>query len=316
MTEDLACVDVELRGFLEKVPPLKLDEERLARSRGFVEKAAGVQESPYEDSLDITEIHVHRTGGEGAVRVVSYRPKLATANLPVVLHAHGGGYVMGLPEMAHADNCEMAHVLQCAVYSVDYRLAPEHPYPAAIQDMYSVLLWLHAEADKLGVVRERIGIKGESAGGGLAAAVALYSRDHGGPRLAFQHLFYPMLDDRTCVREDLSPHLGRHMWRPEHNVFAWSALLGHAPGKEEVSCYAAAARAIDLSGLPPTYIATGALDLFVEESMDYAKRLLTAGVPTEFHIYPGAYHGFRSVTSAQIAQRAHRDSTAYLQRHL
>jgi acetyl esterase/lipase len=157
---------------------------------------------------------------------------------------------------------------------------------------------------------------GESAGGGLAAALALLARDRREHSLAFQHLIYPMLDDRTCVAKN--PHLfaGEFLWTAHNNAFGWSALLGAAPGSANVSPYAAAARADDLSGLPPTFISTGALDLFLEEDMEYARRLIRQGVPVELHVYPGAYHAFDFLTNARIAAAARRDSLAALRRFL
>lgn len=124
-------------------------------------------------------------------------------------------------------------------------------------------------------------------GGGFAAAVALYARDQPGPKFAFQHLIYPMIDDRTAARKDLHPHVGEFVWTQENNHFGWLSLLGRAPGSADVSPYAAASRAADLSRLPASYISVGGLDLFLEENMAYADRLSRAGVPVEFHMYPG-----------------------------
>jgi acetyl esterase/lipase len=144
---------------------------------------------------------------------------------------------------------------------------------------------------------------GESAGGGLAAALALMTRDRRGPALAFQHLTYPMIDDRTCMGEPPA-HTGEFIWTPHNNRFGWTALLGQEPGGDTVSPYAAAARATDLAGLPPTFIMTGALDLFVGEDIDYARRLIAAGVPTELHVHPGAFHGFDLLPGSGVADRA------------
>ena len=156
---------------------------------------------------------------------------------------------------------------------------------------------------------------GESAGGGLAAALALLARDRGEYSIAFQHLIYPMLDDRTGT-ETPHPYAGEYLWTPANNMFGWSALLSVAPGSAGVSPYAAAARAADLAGLPPAFIATGALDLFVEEDIEYARRLIRAGVPVELHVYPGAFHGFDLSPDARVAQEARRISVAALRRAL
>jgi len=149
---------------------------------------------------------------------------------------------------------------------------------------------------------------GESAGGGLAAALALLVRDRGELKLSFQHLIYPMIDDRTCVASEPHPFTGEFLWTPHNNHFGWSAILGVEPGSEGVSHYAAAARAESVAELPPTFISTGSLDLFLEEDMEYARRLMRAGVPVEFHIYPGGFHAFDFDPDAAVSVQARRDS--------
>ncbi|MCA6330839.1 MAG: alpha/beta hydrolase fold domain-containing protein, partial [Phenylobacterium sp.] len=171
-------------------------------------------------------------------------------------------------------------------------------------------------AAELGVDPERVGVMGESADGGLAAGLALLVRDRGEHRLAFQHLIYTMIDDRTCTRPDPHPMTGAFIWTAHNNRFGWAALLGHEPGIEGVLPYAAAARAESLAGLPPTFIATGALDLFLEENLEYARRLTREGIPTEVHVYPGAFHAFQVMRGSRVAQAAERDSRAALARFL
>lgn len=314
--DTIELVDPELREFLDSRPKLRLNREVLPKSRAFITKAAEAQPKPDLADLSVTEISVPSAFGAPAIRVLSYRPTKVQAPLPAILHAHAGGFVMGAPEMTDIDNRLLAHDLQCAIFSVDYRLAPESPYPAAMQDVYSVLAWLHDNADTLGLDSKRIGIKGESGGGGIAAAVALYTRDQNGPKLAFQHLIYPMIDDRTAVRTDLPAHAGEFFWTQEHNLFGWESLLGATPGADDVSPYAAAARAQNLSGLPRTYISVGDLDLFCEENIEFAGRLSRSGVPVEMHVYPGAYHGFRAVAHARVSRQADRDSREALRRAL
>jgi triacylglycerol lipase len=223
---------------------------------------------------------------------------------------------MGAPEMKDVENRLFASELRCAIYSVDHRLAPEEPHPAPLEDIYSVFAWLHANAGQLGLDPARIGIKGESGGGGFAAAAVLYARDRQGPKFAFQHLIYPMIDDRTAVRKDLHPYVGEFVWTQENNYFGWRSLLGEEPGSADVSPYAAAARAADVSGLPPTYISVGGLDLFLEENMTYADRLSRAGVPVELHMYPRAYHGFYRAMSARVTRQAEHDTREALRRFL
>ena len=216
--------------------------------------------------------------------------------------------------MSEAAQRPLVHKLDCVVVSVEYRLAPENPFPAQINDGYAALSWLFGNVAELGVDPTCVGVMGDSAGGGLAAAMALLARDKGEYKLAFQCLVYPMLDDRTCTTADPHPYAGEFGWNKNSNRFGWSALLGHEPGKDGVSPYAAPARAEDLSGLPPTFIITAALDLFVEENFEYARRLMRAGVPTDFHSYPGAIHGFYSLPGSRVSARAVSEGHAALKR--
>src|SRR5581483_5805547 len=181
---------------------------------------------------------------------------------------------------------------------------------------YAALTWLFTHADELGVDTMRLAIGGASAGGGLAAALGLLTRDRGIVPLAFQLLIYPMLYDCTVTTTEPHPYTGEFIWTAQANRFGWRALLGQEPGGPDVSPYAAAARAESLAGLPPTFISVGALDLFLEEDLEYARRLMRAGVPTELHVYPGAYHGFNMVADARVTQAATRDEFTALKRVL
>jgi len=222
---------------------------------------------------------------------------------------------MGDPEMSEVRNRTWASQLGCVVASVDYRLPPESPHPGPVEDCYAALKWLHREAPRLGIDSQRIGIAGESAGGGLAAALALLARDRGEVNVAYQALVYPMLDDRTCVNSPRHPYTGEFGWTHDKNHFGWSCLLGCEPGSSDVSSYAVAARADDLSRLPPTFISVGTLDLFLEEDMEYARRLMRAGVLVELHVYPGAYHGFELFApQACVTRQAVNDLASWLQR--
>jgi acetyl esterase/lipase len=199
---------------------------------------------------------------------------------------------------------------------VDYRLAPETPHPGPVEDCYAALRWLYSHTGELGVDPTRIAIGGASAGGGLAAGLTLLTRDRGEVPLAFQFLIFPMLDDRTVTATEPHPYTGEFIWTPEANRFGWTSLLGKEPGGPDVSPYAAAARAESLEGLPPTFINVGALDLFLEEDMEYARRLMRAGVPTELHVYPGAFHGFHMTANAKVSLAAVRDQLDALKRAL
>ena len=278
--------------------------------------ASKSQAAPVEVQLasDVTTQEIHLPGPEGAppVRALLHAPQGTDQARAAVLHIHGGGYVMGMPEMNSASCREIAGKLGAVVLSVDYRLAPATQYPGAVEDCYAALAWLHGQAQALNIDRRRIIVSGESAGGGLAAALALLARDRKEYTIAFQQLLYPMLDDRTAINPAPSPHTGQYIWTREANAYGWGALLGSAPGSPDVSCYAAAARASDLAGLPPTYIACGAIDLFIEENLEFARRLILAGVPTEVHVYPGAPHGFNLISNARTSQQAAQDWLAAL----
>lgn len=224
---------------------------------------------------------------------------------------------MGSPEMFARQSRTIVGETGCTVVSVDYRLAPDTAHPGPIEDGYAALAWFHANAAALGVDSSRIAVGGDSAGGGLAAALALLARDRGEFPICFQMLSYPMIDDRTTVNEDPHPYTGEFVWDGAANHFGWRSLLGEAPGSPGISPYAAAARAERLDGLPPAFIGVGALDLFLDEDMEYARRLLRAGVPTELHVYPGAYHGFDlSVDDAAVSKQYRRDIVQALKRAL
>lgn len=309
-------VDPDLRDALALWPLLPLTSESLVQRRTDSLKALDAVPKPDLPDIAADEIRVPSAFGAKPIRVLTYRPLKSDKLLPTIVHLHGGGFVMGAPEMKDVENRLLAHELQCAIYSVDYCLAPEAPHPAPLQDIYSVFAWLHGNAGRLGLDPDCIGIKGESGGGGLAAAAALYARDQQGPKFAFQHLIYPMIDDRTAVRTDLHPDVGEFVWTRENNYFGWRSLLGREPGSADISPYAAASRAADVSGLPPTYISVGGLDLFLEENMTFADRLSRAGVPVEFHLYPRAYHGFYRATDARVTKQAERDTREALRRFL
>ncbi|KQS03745.1 arylesterase [Sphingomonas sp. Leaf357] len=312
MSEALDLIDPELRPLLDMWPTLTLDAAMLADIR------TGGRTLPIPPIVANQVLRTqHRVPGPpGAPEIVLtvYTPQGA-GPFPCIYHIHGGGYVMGDAASLEFRHRPLAEDLGAVIVSVDYRLAPETAHPGPVEDCYAGLAWVVANAATLNVDVARLGVTGESAGGGLAAALALLARDRGDFALAFQLLVYPMIDDRT-VNAEPHPHVGRYIWTPASNHFGWSALLGHAPGVEGVSPYAAAARADDLAGLPPTFITTGALDLFLEEDLDYARRLIRAGVPTELHVYPGAFHGFDIHPTAAVAVRARTDHAAALKRFL
>jgi acetyl esterase/lipase len=230
-----------------------------------------------------------RRVGEPAVRVMITTPTESQPRRPGVLWIHGGGYVVGSPQMEASGIARLAKDLGVIVVSPDYRLAPKHPFPAALDDCMATLGWVRANADELGIDPDRIAVIGASAGGGLAAAVVQRSRDEGIP-LRAQVLVYPMLDDRTVLRDDHAGR-GRFMWTPESNRFGWSSYLGHQPRIADAPEYSAPARRADLTGLPPAWVGVGELDLFYDEDVDYAEKLKASGVPCTLVTVPGMYHG-------------------------
>jgi len=255
--------------------------------------------------------------GAPELKVLIYRPKQAKGALPCIFHIHGGGFVGGTAESMEGLHRHAVTELGCVLVTVNYRLAPETAFPGNVEDCYAALGWVFANSKALKIDPARIGVMGESAGGGLAAALALLARDRGEYNLAFQHLIYPMLDDRTCAVDAHHPFAGEYIWHPHNNAFGWTSLLGGVePGSDGVSPYAAPARAESLAGLPRTFISTGSLDLFLEEDLEYARRLLRAGVPVEFHIYPGGFHAFDIAPDATISKAARRDSLEALRRAL
>jgi acetyl esterase/lipase len=214
---------------------------------------------------------------------------------PAVLHIHGGGYVAGSASQERRSIQDISIALDCVVVSVDYRLAPETPYPGSLEDNYASLRWLYLNAKQLGVDTKRIAIKGESAGGGHAAALAIAARDRGEIPICFQVLIYPMLDDRTGSSQRVPPFIGHFVWTEEDNRFGWTSLLGVPAGSNKVPTNAVPGRVKSVSGLPPAFIGVGSIDLFAPEDVNYAARLIAAGISTELNVVPGGFHGFDDI---------------------
>ncbi len=262
-------------------------------------------------TVECRVVDVAGPAGAPDVTLRVHRPKALKGSLPCVYWMHGGGYVLGSAAMDDLRFDEWCQQFGCVGVSVEYRLAPETPYPGPLDDCYAGLAWVHANAAELGIDTSRIGIGGASAGAGLASGLALLVRDRAEVPLAFQLLVYPMLDDRMTTT---SSGWEVPVWPPAANRFGWQAYLGElADDGDSVPSYAAAARATDVSGLPPTLVLVGALDGFLDEDVDYAMRLIRAGVPTELHVYPGAPHGFDAMAlGTAVAEQARRDTEAWL----
>lgn len=251
--------------------------------------------------------------GDPDVTILLHEPDARTTPAPAMVWIHGGGYIIGSADDMTARR--IAAQTGAVVASVDYRLAPETRAPGPVHDCYAALRWVHENAGSLGVDPARVAIGGWSAGGGLAACLAILARDRGEYPVSFQLLIYPMLDDRTASTVDPGPYVGEFIWSPASNRFGWTSLLGSEPGGAGVSPYASAARVESPDELPPAYISVGSLGLFAEEDLAYASRLLRAGIPTEVHVYPGAYHGFNLAPTARITRAFYQDMISALDRH-
>jgi acetyl esterase/lipase len=278
--------------------------------------AARAQEFPAPD----LSRHVERTdvvvpdAPHVVVRV--HRPVVGAHRRACLYSIHGGGYVMGSRDYDDSMFDRWCPALGIVGVSVEYRLAPETPYPGPLEDCYAGLVWAHANADELGFDRDRIGISGASAGGGLCAALALLVRDRGELGVRFQLLDSPMIDDRQVTPSSRYDDL--FVWSGVSNAFGWRAYLGDLYGRDDVPVYAAPARArsTDLEGLPDAYVCVGGADGFRDEDIDYARRLSGAGVPTELHVYPGVPHGASAFVDAQLSQRYLADQLDWLRRRL
>jgi acetyl esterase/lipase len=266
---------------------------------------------PLSDAVERTE---HLVPGDPPVPVRVHRPKDKEGPLPCLYSIHGGGYVLGSYAMDDATFDVLCPKLGLVGVSVDYRLAPDSPYPAALDDCYAGLRWTYEHSDELGIDRTRLGIGGVSAGGGLAAALALLARDRGEVPVAFQLLDCPMLDDRQVTRS--STIEGLPVWSRESNTFGWRSYLGDLYGRDDVPYTAAPARAADLTGLPPAFVSVGSIDGFLDEDVDYAMRLNHAGVEAELHVYPGACHGYQMAPGSEIARQSRRDVESWLARRI
>ncbi len=299
-------LDPELRPVLDAFDLPVVDAEGVAamRSASFV--------SP--DLSDAVTRTDNVVPGHPPVPVRVHRPKDAEGLLPAILTIHGGGYVIGSYDMDSPLLDRWCPNLGVVGVSVEYRLAPETSFPGPIEDCYAALRWTYDHAHKLGIDKERIGLYGLSAGGGLAAALALLARDRGEVPLAFVLLDCPMLDDRQ--RTPSMNAEGLYVWGAGSNEFGWRSYLGDLYGSDEIPPYAAAARENDLSGLPPTCVVVGSIDGFRDEDIDYAQRLNQAGVSCELHVIAGLPHAYLLVPGAAAVQLAMHCMDDWLTRQL
>ncbi len=271
--------------------------------------------------LDFSNLHIDDrriAGYEGApdVTVRVYTPRERQTNIPALLYIHGGGFTVGNLDSEHGIAGEFSRALGIVVVSVDYRLAPEDPYPAGLNDCYAALLWMHANVTELDIDPAHIGICGQSAGGGLAAGLALMARDKHGPAICFQALGIPELDDRLET-PSMKTFTDTPLWNRPSAILSWQFYLGKIePGSPGVPIYAAPARATDLSELPPAYVTAMEFDPLRDEDILYALKLLQAGVPVELHTYPGTFHGCGIIPHAAVSQRYNQDVLGAVSRGL
>jgi acetyl esterase/lipase len=300
--DPLSLVDPELRPAALTMragaggPPLSdesLPQVRLKIAATTATPLAGV---PYVERM------IPGPAGAPQVRIYIINA-LAGAGRPCVVYMHGGGFIFGDARSTIRELQALAIALNCTVVTVDYRLAPETTYAGSVEDNYAALLWTHKNAAELGIDPQRIAVMGESAGGGHAALLAIAARDRGEVPLLFQVLVYPMLDDRTGSSRPMPDYIGAIGWNTADNRYGWKSFLGRSPGGKDVPAAAVPVRNPNLAGLPPAFIGVGTIDLFVDEDIEYARRLADAGIPVELHVVPGAYHGFDHTPAASIALR-------------
>ena len=300
----------------ELLPPaFTADQIPLLRSGG-PQIVITDEELQRDGKFTVAERTVPGLDGDPDISLLICTPTTVTGTLGCVYHTHGGGMIVGDNRMGVVEMLDWAEELSLVVVSVEYRLAPETPHPGPVNDCYAGLLWTAEHADELGFDPSRLIVAGGSAGGGLAAALALMARDKGGPELAGQMLIYPMLDDRNDTPSSLQM-AGRGIWDHTANDTGWTALLGDAHGGPDVSPYAAPARATDLSNLPPAFIDVGSAETFRDEDVAYASRIWQAGGRAELHVWPGCFHGFDGfVPQARLSHEAKAARVRWLHRLL
>jgi acetyl esterase/lipase len=288
MKIDFSKIHPELQQVAKRTPKLEFNKGNLWLMRilmSLMPPAKLLQGVLIENMLIPAE------SGEDKIRLRVYKPKVARADAPVLIWMHGGGYVVGRPEQDDACCSYYVQELGITVFSPAYRYAPKYPFPIGLYDCYAALRWVVSQAGKLGIDPKRIAIGGQSAGGGLAAALVQLAYDRQEFNVAMQLLVYPMLDDKTVLRSEIDDS-NNITWTQKSNQFGWESYLGTSCGAKDVPAYAVPARREDLSNLPPAWIGVGTLDVFHDEDLEYAKRLKASGVKVELTVIEGAFHGF------------------------
>ncbi|MBN8579495.1 MAG: alpha/beta hydrolase [Anaerolineae bacterium] len=314
MTENkISKVHHELQSVLKKSPSFNYSGKNLWLIRLLISSMPALK-APEDTS--IKNIKIDNRDGNAKIRLRIYQPVHLENAAPVLLWMHGGGYIIGKPEMEDTVCIPFVRELGISIVSVDYRLAPKHPFPAGLEDCYSALMWTKQNSETFGFDASRIAVGGTSAGGGLAAALAQLAFDRKKVSPIFQLLTYPMLDDRTALHRDIDDS-NSPTWSQKSNRFGWESYLGKHYGADDILAHSVPARREDLSGLPPAWIGVGTLDVFYEEDMMYAQRLKEAGIECDLNIVEGAFHGF-DVFDQQlsIVQEFRKSQIDALKKHL
>ncbi len=288
MKNDFSKVHPELQQFAKNTPTISFSKKNLWLIN-ILMRFVPSPKTPEDVLIENVFIPVH--DNRRNIRLRIYKSESIDRPAPILLWLHGGGYVMGRPEMDDWICAEYVRELGITVVSLDYRLAPRYPFPAALDDCFSALKWVSSNSRMLNTDSNHIAIGGNSAGGGLAASLAQLVHDQGDIKVAFQLLVYPMLDDRTILRVDIDGS-ANVTWDHKSNRFGWESYLGRKCATEDVPVYSVPARRTDLSGLPPAWIGVGSMDIFHDEDVAYARKLKECNVECELEIVPGAFHGF------------------------
>jgi acetyl esterase len=305
--------DPEIAAVVPMLPTI--DSTDPVAMRAFLSEMIAQLPAPDTTGVQFEDRRIPGGPGDPEVAIRIYRP--AERSAPAAVYSvHGGGFIAGDLDTEHALNIRLARELGIVVVAVDYRLAPETPFPGPLEDVYAGLVWTAEHADELGIDPQRIAIHGTSAGGGLCAALALLARDRKGPHITFQLLAVPELDDRLTTAS-MTAFTDTPLWDRPKAVASWDHYLGVGrTGSDDVSLYAAPARATDLAGLPPAYVSVMHFDPLRDEGIAYAQALLTAGVTVELHLFPGTFHGSALIQHAAISQREQAEAIAVLRQAL
>ncbi|MBA4026365.1 MAG: esterase [Gordonia sp.] len=310
-------MDPEFAAAITMLPNIDFSDLTTARTTFDALTDSLVADLSY-DGVNVREIAVPGLDNDPDITIRFFTPENAHTSLAALLWIHGGGFAVGAAVLSDPYCIDVVRELGCAVASVEYRLAPETPFPGPLNDCYAALTYVHAHADELGIDPERIAVGGQSAGGGLAAGTVLKARDEGIVPVAFQLLEIPELDDRLTTAS-MTKFVDTPMWHRPNAILSWQYYLGESYSEQDardVSIYAAPARATDLTRLPPTYLCTMELDPLRDEGIDYALRLLHAGISVELHSFPGTFHGSALVPTAEVTQRGHTEKLNALRRGL